>query len=204
MADAAAAEFREALRINPEDAVARNDLARTELLAGRYAAAVAGFGEAAALDPMVVPSGNVAVAVRAAVAGGAYAVFVVGYIGVRLLAAAGSTGFPGNGRGVAMRLAALLFAVGVVLLLGWRLIGPWRRLDAGLRPAVLRRLRQDGWLGASVLLLGLCPLLLLAAAGTPAGAQIPLLSSAVVAALVARVAVWVSAHRARRLAGTSG
>jgi hypothetical protein len=203
-AAAAAESFRAALAVDPEEANARNDLARAELLTGRTAAAVSGFGAAAALDPAGVASFNVSVAVRVAVAQGAYVVFVVTYLGLLLISA--TDGRPGTGDpadvdpsgSLLSRAAGLLVAAALGVALTWRLLGPWRSLEPGLRPVVLRRVRRDPWLAAGTGALLLCPLLLLGFTVVPRGTQDSLVSAALVVALAARLLVWISGRRARR------
>jgi tetratricopeptide (TPR) repeat protein len=186
----AEAHLRRALAIEPDSAVAHNELARLHLRQAHaanpagLARAAKGFATAVRSDPRAsVSRHNLDVVVRAFLGRAAYGVWLGTYLIVRLDTNVGPA---------AARIAALAL-LAVLSLFVWGFVG---RLTADLRRYLVRELLGRRLrLAAGLDVLAVC--CLLAGPAAPIPLSVGLLAAAPLAALAARVLLWREARAAR-------
>ena len=179
--------YAETLRLDPDNAAARHDLAVLDLQAHRPGDALRGLVEAGRMDPTqpLVLRNIAAVVWRLA-----WLLRIVLVVGVFVVIAAG--GGDGATPSVPVRIGGAL-VLGVVAVASWRTL---RNLPASTRPATLAAVRADRPLAFTCVALAVCVGLFGAVAVTGIGVVAVLVW--LVLALLAIVAVVVGLARRRR------
>jgi Flp pilus assembly protein TadD len=190
--DRAEDSFRKVLQLEPENAIARNNLAVVDLRSGRFGAAMDGFSSALTADPRLhLARGNLDAVVLTLLTKLRYIIVVSEFVAFQLIA-----NEPGLDRAVAVALLASWAG-----LIGWG----WTRIPHRLRRyslGVFRRRRRAALYGA-VLAVSAAGLLVGPVAGlVSTGAGLDLASFAALTILGDLVWSW-RIRRAKSVAGST-